>query len=433
MPGLPERIAPALAFGGVVAGYPQRAVLHGVSVEIAEGEFIAVIGPNGSGKSTFLKAAAGLLRPEQGSVELFGRPVASLKPRERASLIGVVPQKLDSPMAFTVAEIVAFGLSAASRRWGAPGPEGMDRVERAMIYTNVLDLKERLFNELSAGEQQRTALAMALVQEPRVIMLDESIAHLDINHSQEVLRILMNLNRERKVTVLLVSHDLNLAAQVADRLLLVDEGRIVKAGSPEEVLEEGLLSRIYGCELRVRQDPYGGHPVVTGVLENHLRRPALRRKVHVVSGGGSGIELFRRLLIEGFDVSAGVLNQLDSDAEAARALGIPCVLEQPFSPIGKAACDEARLMVAMSDAVVVGRVPFGSGNVVNLELASGALEAGKPVWIASGIGQRDYTDGRAAESMAGGLMAGGAGTWAGMQELMSSLHARFEKPQKPSS
>lgn len=429
MPGSPERNLPALAFSGVVAGYPRRPVLHGVSAAIAEGELIAVIGPNGSGKSTLLKSAAGLLRPEQGSVELFGRSVASLKPRERASLIGVVPQKLDSPMAFTVAEIVALGLSAASRRWGAPGSDGIDRVERAMIYTNVFELKDRLFNELSAGEQQRVALAMALVQEPRVIMLDESIAHLDINHSQEVLRILMNLNRERKVTVLLVSHDLNLAAQVADRLLLMDAGKIISFGPPEEVLEAGLLSRIYGCELRVRQDPYGGHPVVAGVLEGMLRRPALRRKVHVVCGGGSGIELFRRLLIEGFEVTAGVLNQLDSDAEAARALGIPCVLEQPFSPIGAAAGDEARLMVSLADAVVVGRVPFGSGNLVNLDLAAVAMAAGKPVWIASGIGQRDYTEGRAAESSARRLLAGGAVMWEGMQELTSSLHARFENSQ----
>ncbi|NTU93288.1 MAG: ABC transporter ATP-binding protein [Chlorobiaceae bacterium] len=429
MPGSHDLKSPALAFRAVTAGYRNRPVLRGVEFEIAEGEFVSVIGPNGSGKSTMLKSATGLIRPDQGRVELFGREVGALKPRERASLIGVVPQRLESPMAFTVGEIVMFGMSASRDRWGSPGPKELDSVERAMIYTNVLDLKDRLFNELSAGEQQRTALAMALVQEPRIIMLDESIAHLDINHSQEVLRILMNINRQERVTVLLVSHDLNLAAQIADRLLLLESGRLVRNGSPGEVMEQELLSRVYGCELRVRHDPYGGHPVVTGALDSLLRRAPLRKRLHVIGGGGSGIELFRRLLIEGFEVTAGVLNRLDSDAEAARALDIPCVLEQPFSAVGSAAYEEALLMVAGADGVIIGPVPFGSGNVVNLELAAEALRAGKPVWMASGIGSRDYTADRAAAHAAERLNNGGAVEWSGIHELMARLERDVMNPQ----
>ncbi|NTV01256.1 MAG: ABC transporter ATP-binding protein [Chlorobiaceae bacterium] len=409
--------APALAFRSVTAGYRNRSVLDGIDFEIAEGEFVSVIGPNGSGKSTMLRTATGLIRPRQGSVELFGRGVPSLKPRERAALIGVVPQKLESPMAFTVGEIVTFGRSASRSLWGIPDPKDSDAAERAMIFTNVLELKDRLFNELSAGEQQRAALAMALAQEPRIIMLDESIAHLDINHSQEVLRILMNINREEKITVLLVSHDLNLAAQVADRMLLMDGGRLVSNGSPGEVMREEQLSRVYGCELRVRRDPYGGHPVVSGTLDAQMRRPKTRMRLHVISGGGVGIELFRRLRIEGYDVTAGVLNRLDSDAEAARALDIPCALEQPFSPVGPEAYEQARLMVGQADGVVVGPVPFGSGNLVNLELAAMALAAGKPVWMASDIAGRDYTPAREAAGTAEKLRSGGAVEWSGIHEL----------------
>lgn len=412
---------PALAFRAVSAGYKSRPVLDGVDFSIAEGEFVSLIGPNGSGKSTMLRTATGLIRPTEGHVELFGRRISSLKPRERASLIGVVPQKLESPMAFTVGEIVMIGRSGPGKRWGVPGPEDYDTAERAMIYTNVFDLKDRLFNELSAGEQQRAALAMALAQEPRVIMLDESIAHLDINHSQEVLRILMKINREEKITVLLVSHDLNLAAQIADRLLLIDRGRLVRNGSPDEVMQEALLSSVYGCELRVRRDPYGGHPVVSGALDSLMRRSGVQKRLHVISGGGTGIELFRRLLIEGFEVTAGVLNRLDSDAEAARALDIPCVLEQPFSAIGASSCEEARLMVARADGLVVGPVPFGSGNVVNLELALEAQGAGKPVWMASEIRLRDYTTDHAAAGMAEKLKSSGAVEWGSIQELMSRL------------
>jgi iron complex transport system ATP-binding protein len=412
MPGSTDR-SPALAFRGVTAGYKARTVLREVGFEIAEGEFVSVIGPNGSGKSTMLKTATGLVRPLEGRVEVFGRDVLSLRPRERASLIGVVPQKLDSPMAFTVGEIVMIGRSA----------------ERAMIYTNVLDLKDRLFNQLSAGEQQRTALAMALAQEPRIIMLDESIAHLDINHSQEVLRILMNINRDEKITVLLVSHDLNLAAQIADRLMLVDHGRLVKNGSPGEVMQEELLRRVYDCDLRVRRDPFSGNPVVSGVLDAALRRTSARKRLHVISGGGSGIELFRRLLIEGFGVSAGVLNRLDSDAEAARALDIPCVLEQPFSAIGGEALSQARRMVEAADGVVAGLVPFGPGNLVNLDLALAAQQAGKPVWIAAGIASRDYTTGKAAAAKARELIAGGAVEWSNIHELMARIEETWPEQQ----
>lgn len=429
MPGLTDSLAPALVFRGVTAGYKARTVLHDIDFGIAEGEFVSIIGPNGSGKSTLLKTATGLLKPLQGRVEVFGREVSSLRSRDRASLVGVVPQKLESPMAFTVSEIVMIGRSVRGR-WGGPDAGDHDSVERAMIYTNVLDLKDRLFNQLSAGEQQRTALAMALAQEPRIIMLDESIAHLDINHSQEVLRILMNINREEKITVLLVSHDLNLAAQIADRLMLVDHGRLVKNGSPGEVMQEELLRRVYGCDLRVRRDPYSGNPLVSGVLDAALRRPPLQKRLHVISGGGSGIELFRRLLIEGFDLSAGVLNRLDSDSEAARALDIPCVLEQPFSAVGSEAYSQAATMVEASDGVIVGLVPFGPGNLVNLELAGLAQRAGKPVWLAAGIASRDYTPEQAAAGKARQLIDGGAVEWSGLQELMALLKSAWLERQE---
>lgn len=421
MPGMTELGAPALAFRGVTAGYKGRTVLHGVDFEIAEGEFVSLIGPNGSGKSTMLKTATGLLKSSEGKVEVFGREVSSLKPRDRASLIGVVPQKLDSPMAFTVGEIVMLGRNLRGR-WTGLQVRDYDSVEKAMIYTNVFDMKERRFNELSAGEQQRTALAMALAQEPRIIMLDESIAHLDINHSQEVLRILMNINREERITVLLVSHDLNLAAQVAGRLMLVQHGRLVKNGSPEEVMQADLLSRVYDCELRVRRDPFSGNPVVSGALDELLRRPALRKRLHVICGGGSGIELFRRLSIEGFEVTSGVLNRLDSDAEAARALDIPCVLEQPFSAVGSEAFRQAAAMVSEADGVVIGPVPIGPGNLVNLRLAAEALEAGKPVWIASGLDKRDYTPGKEAAELSAKLRSAGATEWKGVHELTALLN-----------
>ena len=418
--------AEALKFSGVSSGYKHRKVLDNVSFTVREGEFVSLIGPNGCGKSTLLKTAASLLKPLGGKVELFGRDVRHIRPSERASLLGVVPQKIDSPMAFTVSEIVMNGrIGTTGIRW-AFTPSDLDIVERAMIYTDVASLRDRYFSELSGGEQQRVALAMVLAQEPGMIMLDESISHLDINHRQEVLQILLNLNREKGITVVLVSHDLTLSASISDRFLLMDAGSIVKAGTPQEVLEPTLLSRVYNCDLRVRQDPFTGFLQVSGALDTLRGRRRLGRAVHVIAGGGSGVELYRRLLIEGFEVTTGVLNRLDSDAEAARALHVPAVLEQPFSPVSDVNIEKTAAMVDACDCVVVSRVPFGSGNLINLRLAESAIDKGKKVFLSSGIAQRDYTEGKAANSLVQGLLERGAVEWDAIQDLMLLLHGNNE-------
>ena len=411
----------ALTFKNVSAGYKQRRVLDSVSFTVREGEFVSLIGPNGCGKSTLLKTAAALLKPLSGTVELFGHDVQHIKPAVRASLLGVLPQKIDSPMAFTVSQIVMNGRISSMGHWGTPSSLDHDLVERSMIYTDVLALRDRFFTELSGGEQQRVALAMVLAQEPKIIMLDESISHLDINHRQEVLQILMNLNREKKMTILLVSHDLTLSAGISDRFLLMEAGTLVKAGTPAEVLEPELLSRVYNCDLTVQQDPYTGYLQVSGAIDSLRRRRKLEKSVHVIAGGGSGIELYRRLLIEGYEVTTGVLNRLDSDAEAARALNIPAVLEQPFSPVGADAIAQAMEMITNADAVILSQVPFGSGNLVNLELAEEALKRGKTVLLASGIGERDYTEGKLAVDFAARLKHAGALNWNTIHELMIQL------------
>ena len=411
----------ALTFREVSAGYKHRKVLDNVSFSVREGEFVSLIGPNGCGKSTLLKTAAALLKPLSGVVELFGQDVHRIKPALRASLLGVVPQKIESPMAFTVSQIVMNGRISSIGRWGTISSRDHDLVERSMIYTDVLGLRERYFTELSGGEQQRVALAMVLAQDPKIIMLDESISHLDINHRQEVLQILMNLNREKQMTILLVSHDLSLSASISDRFLLMDTGRLVKAGIPVEVLDPALLSTVYNCDLRVQQDPYTGYLQVSGAIDSLNRRKKLNRSVHVIAGGGSGIELYRRLLIEGYEVTTGVLNRLDSDAEAARALNIHVVLEQPFSPVGNDAIAEAVQMIDKADAVILSQVPIGSGNLVNLELASEALKRGKTVLLANGIADRDYTEGKAALQLVTRLMNDGAIGWQSIQELMLQL------------
>jgi iron complex transport system ATP-binding protein len=411
----------ALTFEKVNAGYKGRTVLDDLSFQVNEGEFISLIGPNGCGKSTLLKTASALLKPVRGRVYLFGKDIRSMRQVTRARYIGVVPQKVESPMAFTVGQIVMNGRIAASGFLRGLVEEDFVVIERSMIYTNVLHLKDRYFMELSGGEQQRVILAMVLAQEPRILMLDESIAHLDINHRYEVLRILKRINREKSMTVFLVSHDLGLSSEIADRLILMSEGRIVAEGRPEKVLVPEILDQVYDCELKVQRDPVTGSIHVSGVLENFNGSSKKHKAVHVIAGGGTGIELFRRFSLQGFRITSGVLNEMDSDAEAALALGIDAVFEKPFSAIGEKAFQKASFKAAKADILVVSDVPFGQGNLINLQLAKEAIEAGKKVWIAEGIAERDYTEGKQAVEIVRKLHADGAQTWTSLHDLMKEL------------
>jgi iron complex transport system ATP-binding protein len=416
-----DRVTPALEFSGVTAGYRKEPVIRDVSLTLQSGDMAALIGPNGAGKTTLLRAITGRIPPSPGSVRLFGHEVSEVPAAERARLVGVVPQDMETPMPFTVEEVVSMGRTAALSRWRQPSPADLRTVERAMAYTDVIDLRDRLFTELSGGERQRAVIAMVLAQQPRLILMDEPTSHLDMNHRLEVMQIVERLNREEGVTVLVVSHDLNLAAEFCTRLFLLDKGQLVADGSPREVLNEGLLRRVYRCGVRVQDNPASGSVLVMPAPRPALTHAGRGIRVHVVAGGGCGEEVLRRLCIHDYTLTCGVLNEGDSDAQAAAALGIETALERPFSPIGPGSLASARSLVSRCDAVIVTAVPFGTGNAANLELAAEAARTGKPVFLMAGIAQRDYTPDHRATAIESGLLAGGARDFRDLSELIELL------------
>ena len=414
----------ALELRNVTAGYRHAPVIREISFALPQGCIAALIGPNGAGKTTLLRAITGLLPPLSGSLLLFGTEVSRLSAAQRARVVGVVPQDMETPMAFTVGEIVMMGRTSAIRPWQAPSPDDRRIVERAMAYTDVIDLKDRRFTELSGGERQRAVIAMVLAQQPRIILMDEPTSHLDMNHRMEVMQIVERLNREQGVTVLIVSHDLNLAAEFCSRLFLVDHGVLAADGTPHEVLTEEQLRRVYHCDVRVQINPANGAVLVLPAPKPPATHSGSGIRIHVIAGGGCGEEILRRLLLQDYTLTCGVLNEGDSDAVAAAAMGIPTALEKPFSPMGAAALAQAREMIAQCDAVVVSGVPFGSGNCANLELAGDALKRKKPVFLMEGLDARDYTPTRAAAALAARLAAEGAQTYRGVAELASRLPTR---------
>jgi iron complex transport system ATP-binding protein len=244
-------------------GYPGGDdVLAGVSLGAAPGEFVAVAGPNGAGKSTLLRALSRVLRPRLGSVLLDGRDLYALTPRESALAVAVVPQEPALDFEFTAEELVLMGRAPHLGRFQAEGPRDREAVREAMERTGTWELRHRSVLELSGGERRRVYLARAFAQEPRVLLLDEPTTHLDLGFQAQFLRMVRALRRDRGVAVVASLHDLNVAAEHADRILLLVGGKPRASGRPAEVLKESVLREAYGAEVLVRPHPESGGPCV---------------------------------------------------------------------------------------------------------------------------------------------------------------------------
>jgi iron complex transport system ATP-binding protein len=240
-----------LAARAVRAGYRGREVLHGIDLLFTGGERVALVGPNGSGKTTLLRTLAGTLRPASGDVALDGMSLAAIDARARARRIAVVPQTFTTPFAFTVREVAALGRTPYVGTFGRPAAADRAAVERALERTGCGPIADRPLAELSGGERQRAVLAMALAQEGDVLLLDEPTVHLDPAHQRSTLELVGRLARDRGVLVLAVLHDLNLAAALADRVVVLNDGRVAWDGSPAEVVTGAMVASVFGPGLVV--------------------------------------------------------------------------------------------------------------------------------------------------------------------------------------
>ena len=254
--------SPILEASGIAGGYNGREVLHGVDLALWPGEFLGVIGPNGSGKSTLIKALTGILPLARGEVRVAGRSLRAYKPLELARLLAVVPQLSVPAFAFTVREMVEMGRHPHQRGFGTLTAEDRAAVDEAIELTDVAHLQKRAIDQLSSGELQRVTIARALAQRPRILLLDEPTAHLDIGHQLDIFELLVRLNREQQMAVLCISHDLNLAAEYCGRLLLFSVGTVYATGSAAEVVTAEKLCAVYGTLVRVEANPYSGQPFV---------------------------------------------------------------------------------------------------------------------------------------------------------------------------
>ncbi len=256
----------------LVCGYPGKFHLRGVNLEVSAGEVVGIIGPNGAGKTTLLKALAGILKPEEGRILLGGQNLQQIPGRRLAQQVAVVSQNAEPP-AFTVEEFVLLGRFPHFQRLQfMENRRDREIAAGCMEATGILHLRDKLMNQISGGEKQLTLIARALSQEPQLLLLDEPTAHLDISHQVKILDLLRRMNRRLKLTVVTVLHDLNLAAEYADRLLLMNNGALYRQGTPEEVLTYTNIEEVYQTIVVVEKNRVSGKPWVLFVSEENRSR-----------------------------------------------------------------------------------------------------------------------------------------------------------------
>ncbi|KMS80127.1 ABC transporter ATP-binding protein [Prauserella rugosa] len=259
-----------LQVDAVRLGYDERTVVDGLDLDVADDEITVIIGPNGCGKSTLLRGMGRLLRPRGGAVLLDGRRIDRLPTKEVAKHVGVLPQTPSAPEGLTVGDLVSRGRQPHQRWYRQWSADDEDAVTHALAVTGMDAYADRVVDELSGGQRQRAWISMTLAQDTSLLLLDEPITYLDLAHQVEVLDLAHRLHTERGTTVVMVLHDLNLAARYAHTLVAMNEGRIVAQGPPGEVLTEQLLSDVFGLDAKVLPDPVAGTPLVVPISA-HLR------------------------------------------------------------------------------------------------------------------------------------------------------------------
>lgn len=380
-------------------------VIHDVNFTVNSGEILGIIGPNGSGKSTLLSLICGVLKPDSGEIFIQGKNIEEIPKKKLYQTVAVVPQDSITSSNFTVLDTVLMGRSPYLK--GSFWEKEIDYqiAINSIKEVGIYDLKDKYASQLSGGERQRVTIAQALSQQPKILLLDEPTTHLDINSQLEIMNLIIRLNKEQKITVIVVFHDINLAASFCPKILILSNGEIFVIGYTEEVLTSQILESTYDIPVVVKKNPITNRiyttPISRRFFEEELVAKEIgKRRVHLICGGGSGSSMISKLKIDGYFITCGVLNVIDTDYETAKALKIPIVSEAPFSNISEENYKKNIEEIKLCESVILANVEFGYGNLSNLKAVEEALNIGKKVIILqeSPITDRDYTKGEATKT-----------------------------------
>lgn len=241
-----------LTVNNITFNYPENSPLFNeFSLNVNNGDFISIIGPSGSGKTTLFRILTGYKKISSGSISINGHNLYTLTNSVRSKTMAVVPQEFHTPMPYTVGQIVGMGRVSSSNSFIFTSKEDSKKNLEALEFVNMQKYSRKLFNNLSGGEKQRVMIAMALAQEPQILLMDEPTASLDIKLKSEIMRNIKSLNEDKKITVIIITHDIQLAAQYCKRIVLIKDGSIIADGPAENVISPEIIEKTYNCKVTV--------------------------------------------------------------------------------------------------------------------------------------------------------------------------------------
>lgn len=335
-------------------GYNGNSLIRDINIGINKGEIVTLIGPNGSGKSTILKSITRQLKVVRGNVFFDDTSLLKLPYKELASKMAVVLTDRIKTELMTCHDIVATGRYPYTGRLGILTQEDECLVEEAMQAVHAQELGNRDFNAISDGQKQRVLLARAICQDPDVIVLDEPTSFLDVKYKLELLSILERMARQKKITVIMSLHEIDLAQKISDKIICVKGETISHYGSPEEVFTEEIIRELYGIN-------NGYFDPLFGSIE--LPAPEGEPEVFVISSGGTGIPVYRRLQKEHIPFAAGILYENDMDYRLARLLAAEVITEVPFEEIREETLQKAFETIGKCKRVINAGVKIGTWNI----------------------------------------------------------------------
>ena len=344
----------------MTVGYGKTPLIRQIGIHVRAGEIVTLIGPNGAGKSTILRSVIRQLGLLEGTVYLDGMPMKGMGEREIAKRMSILMTERIHPELMTCEDVVGTGRYPYTGRMGILTAEDRGKVREAMELVHAWDLASRDFSQISDGQKQRILLARAICQDPSVIVLDEPTSFLDIRHKLELLTILKDLVRRKKVAVLMSLHELDLAQKLSDYIVCVKGEYIERCGTPEEIFTSSYITGLYGITK-------GSYYAEFGCLE--MEPVKGKPQVFVIGGNGSGIPVYRRLQRMGIPFAAGILHENDVDYPIARALASQVISEMPFEPIREETYDRAAEVLASCGQVICCLKEFGTLNDKNRKLA----------------------------------------------------------------
>lgn len=380
--------------------YGNKEILKDINFKLNEGEFVGILGPNGSGKTTLLNNINRWLKPYKGCILVDNMDIMQFTPKKLARQIATVPQNTFIDTTFPVWKVVMMGRYPYLKKFESEKETDFLKVKKAMLFMNVWHLRERPINILSGGERQRVIIARALAQHPKLLLLDEPTSNLDINYQYELLYLLKRLCVDRKLTILTILHDINLASMFCDKIILLKNHKVFKMGPLTDVITEENIKEVFDIKVKVKYDEDICRPIVIPLANKGVDRSEdeSQERIHVICGGGKGRELLKFLNIRGYKVSTGVLNVGDSDWKTAKSLGLNVVEEKPFSPISNKNLIKNKRYMYNSNKVILASIPFGYCNLKNLICVEDVMDK-LQVYIIDDkdIEYRDYTSGIASK------------------------------------